>query len=126
MKSKIIFVFVAVIYFIRAAGLLFAPVKFFEAYGSTLDSTGLWNAQFIGGAMLFICLINWFASRNTDNPFVRKVIITNIIFGIVSTTLAIKGAALFNSMVYVAISLDELIILLFAYLLFSDKTAIKK
>ena len=126
MKSKIIFTIMAVIYSIRAAGLLFAPAKFFEAYGSTLDTTGLWNAQFIGGAMLFICLINWFASRNTDNPFVRNVIITNIVFEIVGTSLAIKGIALFNSLVYVAISVDALLLLLFVYLFFSDKAAIKK
>jgi hypothetical protein len=119
MKSKIIFTVMAGIYLLRAVGLLFAPQKFFEMYGCSLDTVGTWSAQFIGGAMLFISLINWFASRNTGNPFLRNVIITNIIFEIISVCLAIKGASLFNSLVWVAISLDMLLLLLFAYLLYS-------
>src|SRR5438105_2038054 len=104
MKAKIIFVFMAVIYLLRGVALIFIPEKLFGMYGASLDATGNWNAQFMGGALLFIGLVNWFASRNTGNPFLRNVIISDIIFQSVCIIVTLKGTALFNSLVYPAVS----------------------
>ena len=109
----------AVIYLLRGVALVFVPEKLFDMYGASLDSVAYWNAQFMGGALLFIGLVNWFASRDTGNPFLRNVIISNIIFQSVCIIVTIRGASLFNSMVWPALGLDFLFVVLFVWLLFS-------
>jgi hypothetical protein len=119
MKTKIILMFSAVIYLLRAIGLLFSPAQLYQMYGTPMDAAGLWSAQLMGASMLFIFLMNWMAARDQNNPFVKKVIAANVIYSMMAVLIAIKGIPLFNSLIFLAIGLDSLLLLLFIYILLS-------
>ena len=118
MKTKTIFTFAAIIYLIRAVGLLLSPDKLYGSYGVTLDAVGLWSARFMGGPMLFIALVNW-SARNGGNPSQRGIVLANIVLGVISILLASTGAGLFNSLVWAAVGLDAVLLLSFIYLFIS-------
>lgn len=123
MKSTIVFTFSAVVYLLRGLGLLFSPETLYGFYGASLDAVGNWSGHFMGGAMLFIATINWFASRDSENSFLPKIIIANIGFEAISIVMALIGAKLFNSLVWAAIGLDTIMFLSFIYLFFNQTAA---
>ena len=119
MKTKVIFTLAAVIYLIRGIGLLASPAALYGFYGATLDAVGVWSSHFMGATMIFIALINWVAGRNAGNPMLRGILATDIIFELIGTSVACAGAKIFNSMLWVAVGMDTLLLILFIYLFVS-------
>ena len=91
MKPKLILTLSSIIYFLRAVGLLVAPAKLFNMYGITLDKTGEWNGQFLGGVLLGIGVLNWLARSLPEEEALRKILIANLVLDSMGFLLSLKG-----------------------------------
>jgi hypothetical protein len=122
-KPKLILTLSSLIYFLRAFGLIFAPMKLFEMYGITLDRIGEWNGQFLGAILLGIGILNWLVRELPDDYMLRRILIANLFLDGASFIFSLKGTlnGLFGSAGWAPTIQHLIFVVLFGMLLLRKK-----
>ena len=96
MKFSTLMVAQAVLAFVYAVGMLFAPATLLENYGLTTGISEKMTAQFYGVGLAFVGLITWL-TRNISDPAAQRALVLALLIGdvigfIVSVMGSLSGA----------------------------------
>ena len=127
MLSRIILSVSAIICLVRALGLLFVPRQLYASFGVTLDPAAVWGAQFLGGVILGVGMINWLSRTSPiSSEALRAVLVGNFVLETVSMVVSVRGtvSGLFNDLGWITVGEHAIFVAAFGYTVFGgEKTS---
>jgi len=71
--------------------LLVVPVPLLTAYGITLNPGGMIISQLLGGALIGLGVVSWFARRANPSDALRAIILGDVVLSVLGCVVSIYG-----------------------------------
>jgi|ERR1051326_1943558 hypothetical protein len=84
MKLKNFLIIASVVPALFGLSLLFSPASLMQTNGLAVSGSAIVFAQGVGGLLIGLAVINWYAKKDTDSPIIKGVLIGNILVHLIA------------------------------------------